>query len=227
VSVKENLQNLRARIADAARSCGRRPEDIRLVAVTKTVPPEIIDEAIEAGVTEIGENRVQEAKTKVDYLKQKYPRVTWHLVGHLQRNKVGQALDIFDIIQSVDSERLLAEINQRTNETVPILIEVNTSGETSKFGIEPDQAVNLVRLAASFDKIKVLGLMTVGPLVADPEKARPSFRKLRELKAEIESLGLPGSEKLLLSMGMSDDFSVAIQEGANLLRIGRAIFGQR
>jgi hypothetical protein len=148
------------------------------------------------------------------------------MIGHLQRNKVGQALDMFDIIQSVDSERLMEEINQRATKIVPILIEVNTSGEASKFGVEPETTIALARFASSLEKIKVRGLMTIGPLTTDPGRIRSSFKKLKELKNRIADSGFPGVEMEYLSMGMSDDFEIAIEEGSNLLRIGRAIFSQ-
>ena len=226
-AVKANLEALRQRISSAALKSNRKPEDIKLIAVTKTIPVDLIEEAIEFGVREFGENRVQEAEAKIRALKPKYPEVAWHMLGHLQTNKVGQALDIFDIIQTVDSERLAEEISKRAGKPVPVLIEVNTSGEASKFGIELGKAIGLVRFAASLDKIKVQGLMTVGPLVDDPEAARPSFRQLRELRDKIIALNLPSVEMRFLSMGMTDDFETAIEEGSNMIRIGRALFGER
>ena len=197
------------------------------MAVIKNIPTELVFQALGAGVTDLGENRIQEAQARYRLIREKFPGVAYHMIGHLQRNKVGQALDMFDIIQSVDSVRLLEEINKRATKFVPILIEVNTSGETSKFGIEPEKTIELVRLASTFDKIKVRGLMTVGPLVADPDKIRPSFRKLRDLRDQIAARGFPGVEMEWLSMGMSDDFEVAVEEGSNMLRIGRVIFGER
>lgn len=222
--VREKVENLRRRIKDAAEKTGSDPSAITLVAVTKNVPPAMILEAIEAGITDIGENRIQEAQEKRAGIKAKFPQVRWHMIGHLQRNKVGQALDMFDIIQSVDSGRLVEEISKRAQRTVPILIEVNTSGETAKFGIEPERAVELVRFAAAFSKIKVQGLMTMGLLTGNPEDTRPGFARLRELRDEISRVALPGVEMRYLSMGMTDDFEVAVEEGANLVRIGRAIF---
>ncbi len=204
------------------------------MAVIKNIPTELVFQALGAGVTDLGENRIQEAQARYRLIREKFPGVAYHMIGHLQRNKVGQALDMFDIIQSVDSVRLLEEINKRAQpdggqatKFVPILIEVNTSGETSKFGIEPEKTIELVRLASTFDKIKVRGLMAVGPLVADPDKIRPSFRKLRDLRDQIAAQGFPGVEMEWLSMGMSDDFEVAVEEGSNMLRIGRVIFGER
>lgn len=225
MSIEENLKYVRERIEKIALAKGRNPQEIKLVAVIKNIPAELVFQALAAGVTDLGENRIQEAQARYQLIREKFSGVVYQMIGHLQRNKVGQALEMFDIIQSVDSVRLLEEINKRATKFVPILIEVNTSGETSKFGIEPEKTIELVRLASTFDKIKVRGLMTVGPLVADPEKIRPSFRKLRELRDQIAAQGFPGVEMEWLSMGMSDDFEVAVEEGSNMLRIGRAIFG--
>jgi pyridoxal phosphate enzyme (YggS family) len=221
VSIKENLDLIRRRIDAAARGVGRDPGEIKLVAVVKNVPVADIFEAIEAGLTELGENRIQEALGRHALIRSKYPSVNFHLIGHLQRNKVRQALDMFAIIHSLDSERLAREIDRCAAKPVPVLIEVNTSGETSKFGTEPDLAVELVRRAASLEKIRIQGLMTIGPLAGDP---RPCFRSLRELSERIAGLKLPGVEMKYLSMGMSGDFETAVAEGSNLLRIGRGIF---
>lgn len=228
--IKDNLQILQERIVHAARAAGRSPQDIKLVAVTKTVPVEKIAEVIEAGVTDIGESRVQEAAEKASILKKRYPHVTWHMIGHLQRNKVKQTLERFDMIQSVDSERLAKEIDveaRARGKTFPVLVEVNTSGEASKYGITVDSAPDFVRILSACTGLRVQGLMTIGPLADDPETARPGFRKLRALKQAIEKLNLPNIEMKYLSMGMSDDFDIAIEEGSNLIRIGQAIFGTR
>jgi PLP dependent protein len=221
MSIKENIEIIRRRIDSAASSVGRDPSKIKLVAVIKHVPTADIFQAIEAGITDLGENRVQEALARDQEIKAKYPAISFHLIGHLQRNKVRQALDMFAIIQSVDSERLAREIDRCAVGPVPIMIEVKTSGETSKFGIELNQAVELVRTASSLEKINIQGLMTIGPLAGDP---RPGFRSLRELRDKIVALRLPKVEMKYLSMGMTDDFATAIEEGSNLLRIGRGIF---
>jgi PLP dependent protein len=221
VSIKENIDLIRRRIEAAARRAGRDPAEIRLVAVIKQVPTAHIFEALAAGLTDLGENRIQEAEARNQEIRAKYPAANFHLIGHLQRNKVRQALDMFAIIQSLDSERLAREIDRCAVKPVPVLIEVNTSGETSKFGIEPNLAVELVRVASSLEKIKIQGLMTIGPLAGDP---RPCFRSLRELSEKIAGLGLPGVEMKYLSMGMSGDYETAVEEGGNLLRIGRGIF---
>jgi pyridoxal phosphate enzyme (YggS family) len=227
VSVKENIAAIRERIARAASALGRNPQEIKLVAVTKTVAIELVEEAIRAGITDIGENRVREAGPKIEALRQKYPRVTWHMIGHLQRNKVRQALELFDMIQSVDSERLAREIQAKAEAQglrPKVLIEVNTSGEESKYGVPVDEAVKLLKIISTFANIDVQGLMTMAPLADDPEAARPYFKKLKSLSKEINKLNLPNLEIKYLSMGMTDDFETAIQEGSNMVRIGRAIF---
>ncbi len=221
MSIKENIGQVRRRIEAAAGRAGRDPAGIKLVAVIKNVPLGEIEEAIAAGVTDLGENRIQEAQARHRELALRHPGLTFHLIGHLQRNKVRQALDMFAIIHSLDSERLAREIDRCALKPVPVLIEVNTSGEASKFGTEPDRAIELVRSASLLKNIKIQGLMTIGPLTGDP---RPGFRSLRELKDRIVGLGLPNVEMKYLSMGMTGDFEEAIEEGSNLLRIGRGIF---
>jgi pyridoxal phosphate enzyme (YggS family) len=221
VSIKENIDLIRRRIDAAARGVGRDPQEIKLVAVIKQVPIADVFAALDAGLTDLGENRIQEAEARNQEIKAKHPATNFHLIGHLQRNKVRQALDMFAIIQSLDSERLAREIDRCAAKPVPVLIEVNTSGETSKFGIEPNLAVELARFASSLEKIKIQGLMTIGPLAGDP---RPCFRSLRELSEKIAGLNLPGVAMKYLSMGMSGDFETAVAEGSNLLRIGRGIF---
>jgi hypothetical protein len=223
-SISENLERVREQIAAAAAKSGRSPQDIRLVAVTKTVGVEAILEAISCGVEVIGENRIQEALAK-------YPdvegAVSWHLVGHLQRNKVKKALEIFDLIHSVDSLRLAQEISKRSqalNRQTDILVQVNTSGEQSKFGLAPDEVVPFLESLAPLPGIRVLGLMTMGVFSPDPEEVRPCFTKLREIFEQAKGLRVPNVEMRFLSMGMTNDFPVAIQEGANMVRIGTAIF---
>lgn len=226
-AVAKNLERVKQRLARAARSVGRDPGEIELVAVTKNVAVPLIEAAIEAGVRVIGENRVQEARSKQ---KQILHPVRWHLVGHLQRNKVKIALEIFDLIQSVDSFRLAEEISRRARQVgrvVEVLIQVNTSGEPTKFGIAPHQTVDFIRVLSTLEGISVKGLMTIGAFLSDPEEVRPCFRLLRELKERVESAAIPGVEIKYLSMGMSHDFEVAVQEGSNMVRIGTAIFGPR
>ncbi len=224
--VAENLKRVRERIARAAVRSGRQPEEIRLVAVTKTVPPERINEAIRAGVRSIGENRVQEAREK----KEQVEPVEWHLVGHLQTNKVKYAVKLFDLIQSVDSLHLAEEISKRCGKLgveMPILVEVNTSGEETKFGVEPGRAIELVEQVAALPHLKILGLMTIGVFSDDVPAVRRCFTTLRNLAEEIRRLQISGVEMKYLSMGMSSDFEIAIEEGSNMVRIGTAIFGPR
>lgn len=226
-SISQNLALVQERIAAAAAKSGRRPEDICLVAVTKTVPPERIKEALAAGVQHIGENRVQEAAAKIESIPS---GVTWHLIGHLQRNKAKQAIQIFDLIHSLDSLRLAKMLQKRAKElerTANCLVEVNVAGEESKHGIIPDQLLPLLRQVSLLPQLRVRGLMTVAPYVKDPEEVRPVFRQLREMAHEIDKLKLPGVSMKELSMGMSGDFEVAIEEGATMVRVGSAIFGAR
>ena len=222
-AIAENIQTVRSRIIIAAAKARKDPSQIKLVAATKGVSADLILEAIKAGITDIGENRVQEAEQKFDILKDQ--QVKWHMIGHLQTNKVKPALEIFSVIQSVDSEKLAKEISSRAVSTVDIMIEVNTSGEASKFGVDTGEAAVLARVIAELPNVKLTGLMTVGPLTADEAKVRKSFRALKKLFEEIKELNLPAHELKYLSMGMSDDFETAIEEGSNLVRIGRAIFG--
>ncbi|WP_258359346.1 YggS family pyridoxal phosphate-dependent enzyme [Moorella sulfitireducens (nom. illeg.)] len=226
VTLAENIALVQERIAAAARRSGRRPEEITLVAVTKTVSPERVEEAVRLGLKDLGENRVQELLAKQPYI----TGATWHLIGHLQRNKARQVWDKVALIHSVDSLELARELDRRATAAggrVNILVEVNVAGEESKFGLEPEAVVPLIRELTGFTGLRVLGLMTVAPLVEDAEEVRPVFRRLAALRREVEALHLPGVEMRYLSMGMTNDFEVAIEEGANLVRIGTAIFGTR
>ncbi len=225
--IHENLSRIQDRVAAAAAHVGRNPDSIELVAVSKTKPVGLIVEAIEAGITHIGENRVQEAQSKHPQIA--HP-VKWHLVGHLQRNKVKQALQIFDLIHSVDSPRLLAEIDRRSaesNRTTEILIQVNTSAEPSKYGLEPEQTLDFIESAHPYTHVRIKGLMTIGAFLSDPEAVRPMFAVLRRLREKVIAQQFPNVEMDTLSMGMTNDFEVAIEEGANLIRVGTAIFGER
>jgi pyridoxal phosphate enzyme (YggS family) len=223
IEVSERLERVRERIEAAARRAGRRSEDVTLVAVTKGFPASLIAQALDAGLDHLGENRVQEAAIKIPPLRDK---ATWHLVGHLQRNKAKRALELFDVIESVDSLRLAQELQKRAeqvrNAPVPVLIEVNTSGESTKYGVTPGDLYGLLDEVVKLDRLTVHGLMTVGPIVPDPNDARPAFRRLRELAEGYEGAALTD-----LSMGMSDDFEVAVEEGATTVRIGTALFGPR
>ncbi|KPJ61674.1 MAG: hypothetical protein AMJ46_00950 [Latescibacteria bacterium DG_63] len=221
------LQSLHERVELAASRVGRSASDVTVVAVVKTVPVPLIEEAIEAGITHIGENRVQEASQKFESIGRK---VTWHMVGHLQRNKVKRALEIFDVIQSVDSVRLARAISERalaTQRVADVFLEVNTSGEETKYGFRPGELCAAAEQICQLDGLRVRGLMTVGPFVEDAEEVRRSFVLLRGLRDKISALGLTNVETNVLSMGMTSDFEVAIEEGATMIRVGTAIFGAR
>jgi pyridoxal phosphate enzyme (YggS family) len=224
MSIKENILRLRARISKAAKRAGRNADEILVVAVTKTVNPARIAEALECGIRAIGENRVQEAKEKFPAIGD---RVSWHMVGHLQTNKVRDALKIFSLIHSLDSPRLAREIEKRTEHVVQCLIEVNTSKEASKYGIPAGQLLDFYRQVQEFERIDIQGLMTIGPgwAVQDPEASRSCFRTLRDLRdGLVQAFDRPLP---VLSMGMTSDFEVAIEEGSNMIRVGTAIFGER
>jgi pyridoxal phosphate enzyme (YggS family) len=219
MSIAGRLTEVRARIGAACRRAGRSPSDVTLVGVTKGFPAEAVAEAVSAGLKDCGENRVQEAAAKIATLAAMgiFPR--WHLIGHLQTNKVKTALGLFAILHSVDSLRLARELRARATQPVPILLEVNVSQEASKFGFSVGELPNAASAISALPNLDVRGLMTVAPFSHDPETARPFFRQLRELR---DATGLRE-----LSMGMTDDFEVAIEEGATMVRVGRAIFGQR
>jgi len=221
MGIKENIDRLRDRIKVVANRAGRQADPIEIVAACKGVKPEFIEEAISYGVRIIGENRIQEAHQKYDIIQNS---AEWHMIGHLQTNKVKKALKIFSMIQSLDSIRLAQEINKRAKDTLDVLIEVNTSGELTKYGVRPEELIAFIEQVSKLPNIKVCGLMTIGPLRGDP---RPSFRLLRKLKDKIEAKSIENVRMDWLSMGMTDDFEHAIEEGSNMLRIGRGIFGER
>ena len=224
--IKNNIKIVKEKIANTAIKAGRNPEDILLVAVTKTRTVDEIRQAIEAGITDVGENKVQELIQKQPQI----PDVNWHLIGHLQTNKINKVLPIVKMIQSVDSLKLAEAISKRCvrdETTIDILVEVNTSREASKFGITPENAVKIVEQMANLPNIKILGLMTIGEFLPNPEKVRPCFIELRKIKNQIAELKLPNVEMRHLSMGMTNDYEVAIEEGATIVRIGTAIFGAR
>jgi hypothetical protein len=226
-TVADNLSAVQERIAKAAARAGRDPARITLVAVTKTVPVERIREAIDAGQRVFGENRVQEAQDKVEALGRD---VHWHLIGHLQRNKVKFVCDLFDLIHSVDSLSLAQDINARAAQhgiVVPILMQVNIGDETTKSGVAAAETVALVQQVAALPHVAVRGLMCVPPAVEIAEHARPYFVELRSLAEQIMHERIPTVAMAELSMGMSHDFEVAIEEGATMVRVGSAIFGPR
>lgn len=214
-----NIKVVEERIISACQRVGRSPGELTIIAVTKTVEPSAIATAFKLGIRHFGENRIQEAERKIRQLSDLQPPPSWHMVGHLQTNKVKVAVEIFDIIHSVDSIRLAEVISCRTQKTLPVLLEVNVSGEASKSGFPVAEVEPSLEVISQLPKIEIKGLMTIAPMVTDAEQVRPVFRKLRSLR---DSFRLEH-----LSMGMTDDFEVAIEEGATLLRIGRAIFGER
>ncbi len=226
--MKERLENIRKRIRYAALRCGRNPEEIRLVAVSKTVSAERVREAIEAGVTVFGENYIQEAQKKIGDLSD-YP-VSWHFIGHLQTNKAKYAVRLFDLIHSVDSLKLARELDiqaKKINKIQNILIQVNIGEEISKSGTTVEELKSLVKNISRFESLSVKGLMIIPPFYDEPEKVRPYFSKLRELRDQIKAEKIPNIAMNELSMGMTGDFEAAVEEGATLVRIGTAIFGKR
>ena len=227
MSIADNLKTVLDRIAAAAQRTGRDPSSVKLVVVTKTVDVARIRDAVAAGALILGENRVQEAKEKIEMLG---PVASWHLIGHLQTNKAKYAVRLFYLIHSVDSIELAGEIDRQAakiGKVQDILIEVSIAGEESKAGAAIEQTAGLVRDAAKLGHLSIKGLMTIPPFLDDPEQVRPYFRKLRELSETIAQERIPGVSLKELSMGMSSDFEVAIEEGATMVRVGTAIFGER
>ncbi len=227
LTIEKNKRDIQSRIEKAAQKSGRGLDEIKLVVVTKTVEPERINEAIRCGIDTIGENRVQEAEAK---FKQITEMVEKHLVGHLQTNKAKKAIELFDFIQSVDSARIAEEISRwalEKGKVMDVLVEVNTSEEETKFGVEPEQTLSLIETISKLEGIKIKGLMTIGLFSDDPEDTRPCFKKLKILFEEIKSADVPEAEMRYLSMGMTSDFEVAIEEGSNMVRVGTGIFGAR
>jgi len=225
-SIKERAAQVLDAVARAAQRSGRRAEEVRLVAAGKSQPVESVGEALEAGVTAFGENYVQEAERKI----LAYPRAEWHLIGKLQRNKVKKAVSLFAWIQTVDSLELLSEISRRAGEAgrvVPVLVEVNLEGEGTKAGVSPEELPSLVDAAPGLPGISLRGLMAVPPWTTDPEESRPYFIRLREMLAGCVSRGGAGAGMAELSMGMSNDYEAAIEEGATMVRVGTALFGSR
>jgi len=226
-SIEENIRNIWLRIEKAAEKTGRNKEDVKLVAVTKTIEVDRIREGISCGIQIIGENRVQEAESKFDKITEKVEK---HLVGHLQTNKAKKAVELFDFIQSVDSQRIAQEISRRASQmgkVMDVLVEINTSGEETKFGINPEEALSFIKSISDLPGIKVRGVMTIGLFSDNPEDTRPCFKKLKAIFDQLKSENIPYVEMKYLSMGMTSDFEVAIQEGSNMVRIGTGIFGPR
>lgn len=229
--------SVRARVAAAAEQCGRDPSGITLIAISKTHPASVVKELIELGATDLGENRVQEAETKIPQVgrneagRSEGRRTRWHLVGHLQANKARKALGLFDVIHSLDSidlarrlDRLCVEVGR---ESLPLLIQVDLGHEETKSGLDEKELPQLVETVQQLERLELIGLMTLPPFFEDPKQARPYFRRLRELRDELAGKGAFGERSGELSMGMTHDFAVAIEEGATMVRIGTAIFGER
>lgn len=221
-TIPDNIEEVRKKIVEAAASVSRSPDEVTLVAVTKNCTPHEIAQAVDAGLKIFGENRVQEAKSKYRLLPE---NLSWHMVGHLQTNKAKDAVAIFDCIHSLDSVHLADELEKRcaaSGKIMDVLLEVNVSGEDSKFGLKPNEVEDIVRHVVTLPHLQLKGLMTMAPFVDDPETIRPVFRALRELKDRLNETGVCNLTEL--SMGMTQDYQVAIQEGATLVRIGTAIF---
>jgi len=228
LSVAENVERVQQRIQRACRRAGRPVEDVRLIAVSKTQPAEAIRQAYAAGLREFGENRVQEAAAKRKELEDL--DAVWHLIGHLQSNKAKQAVRLFNCVHSVDSLNLAEKIDRAAAELgrrLPVLIEVHLGEEASKFGVEEADLLQLAEKIGELPALELRGLMTLPPFFDDPEDVRPFFRHLRELAGRIEARKLSGVSMQELSMGMSHDFEIAIEEGAAIVRVGTAIFGER
>ncbi|SVC73128.1 uncharacterized protein METZ01_LOCUS325982, partial [marine metagenome] len=212
----------------AAERAGRNPADIRLVAVTKEHSVTIVAEGIRAGSEIFGENKIQDARDKIEALG--HDGIEWHFIGHLQKNKVKFIFDLFDLIHSVDSLALAEAIHEKAEGLglcMPILLQVNVSGEESKFGLDPKNVIKVIRKVTSLKGLKVRGLMTIPPYDSNPERSRPYYIRLRELRDTCSKLAIPGVSLDELSMGMSNDYEVAVEEGATLVRVGTALFGER
>lgn len=223
--IRENLERVREKIYAAALKSGRSPNSIALVAVSKTFPADIIRAAVKYGVSDIGESRLQESEPKIMSLGN---IVRWHMIGHLQTNKIKRAVPLFDMIQSIDSIRLAEGVEREAkamNKKVDCLLEINSSGEESKFGVEPDETMAVIEKFKQFENINLRGLMTIGPYTDDTESIRGAFKMVNELF--IDGQKIAGDNFSILSMGMSSDFEVAIEEGSNMVRVGTAIFGAR
>jgi len=228
--IAANISRILEKIREKASLSGRKATDIRLMAVTKTVEEARVRDALQAGIKLIGENYVQETARKKVLLEQQGTPLEWHMIGRLQTNKAKYAVKLFDMIHSVDSVELAWELDKRSKavgRVTKVLIEVNAGGERTKSGVPLSQAQDLIIAAAALENISIEGLMTIPPWFPDPEKARPYFAALRELKEKIEKADIPRVHMRELSMGMTDDYEVAVEEGATIIRIGRGIFGER
>jgi PLP dependent protein len=228
-ALRDRFADVRTRIETAARACGRSSAEITLVAITKTHPAETLKAALDLGLQDLGESRVQEAEEKIGELGRKAAR--WHLVGHLQTNKARRAVQLFDVIHSLDSigvaERLNRMCVEENRQSLDVLVQVDLGGEVTKSGIESAELPSLLSALKQCERLRLIGLMTLPPYFENPDCSRPFFKTLRELRDELQVQGHFGSAQGQLSMGMSHDFEVAIAEGATLVRVGRALFGGR
>jgi PLP dependent protein len=225
--IKSNLDDIYSKVKKAAEKSLRNPKEVQIIAVTKTVDVERIKEVIDAGIIDLGENRVQELTEKYDIISN---NCNWHLIGHLQTNKVKYIIDKVKLIHSVDRLDLVAEIQKRSaniGKITDILIQINVSGEDTKFGIRPEETIDFIKQINNFPNIRVKGLMTIAPFCENPEDTRGIFRELKKIFIDIKEENIDNINMQFLSMGMSNDYEVAIEEGANLVRIGTAIFGKR
>jgi len=228
-SLAARLAGIRARISAAAERCGRKPEEVTLIAISKTHPAASIKRLIELGGADVGENRVQEADAKIAEIGR--DRVRWHLVGHLQANKARRAVNLFDVIHSLDSVDLAQRLDrlclEEGRERLAVLVQVDLGHEETKSGVDESELTHLVESLGPLHRLELTGLMTLPPFFDDPEQSRPFFRRLRQLRDELAARGAFGEGKGELSMGMTNDFEVAIEEGATMVRVGTAIFGER
>ncbi len=227
MSLQNNLEDVKHNLKSAAVRSGREEKDIMLIAVTKTVDEDIINKAIELGIDNIGENKVQEITRKYENIKE---GISWHMIGHLQSNKVKYIIDKVDLIHSLDRMSLAKEIQKRAaelNKIIPVLVQVNIAEEESKFGLKREAVIPFIKSILNFKNIKIMGLMTIAPFDQEPEEIRYVFRDLKKLFDEISENNYNGVEMKYLSMGMTNDYEIAIEEGANMIRVGTGIFGKR
>ena len=225
--VEKNILDIKKRIRNACERVGKNPEDVYLIAVSKNFSAEVVQRAVDQGIKILGENRVQEAQAKQPLIE---GDVKWHLIGHLQRNKVRHAVKLFSMIQSVDSERLAKEISRRAGQiekNIDVLIQINIGQEESKYGINPDEVEEFIRKISQLQNLNIKGLMAIAPYKENPEDVRPYFRQMYDIFENIQKLSIDNIEMKYLSMGMSNDFEVAIEEGANMIRVGTSVFGAR
>ncbi len=228
--MKYTIRQLQKRIDRACRSAGRDPDSVTVVLATKTVPSERILEASSFGYNIVAENRIQEAEEKIAALGDCWQELEWHFIGHLQSNKVNKVVRFASMVQSIDRMKIVRKMHRRLeklDQSIDVLVQVNVSGESSKYGIDPSSAIPFIEKVANFDRLRIKGLMTIGLFSDDWPRVRAGFRLLKELRDEIDARSIPEVEMKHLSMGMTNDFEIAIEEGATMIRLGRAVFGER